>query len=73
MTGQNTNCLAGMRCPACGSYGPFRIAATVLVLMDDEGTIEDLSGSEWENASHCACQNCDHPATVADFTEKEAV
>jgi hypothetical protein len=64
----NTGCLEGMQCPQCGSDGPFRIACQVLVLMGDEGTEDDLSGSEWEDNSLCECDECDHSGTVKDYT-----
>jgi hypothetical protein len=32
----NTNCLAGIRCPECGSEGPFVIEVTHQVVMGDE-------------------------------------
>ena len=69
MTNPNTNCLEGMRCPDCGSYGPFEIAATITVEVSDEGT-EDLSGGYgWSAASFCRCNYCDHTGTVDTFTE----
>ena len=64
----NTNILEGMRCPQCGSEGPFRIRCQVLVLMDDDGTLDDLGGSEWEDDSLCECDECDHSGTVKDYT-----
>jgi len=66
----NTNILEGMRCPQCKSDGPFRIRAEVLVLMDDDGTLDDLSGSEWTEDSQCECDACDHAGTVKDYTIK---
>lgn len=70
----NTNCLDGMACPQCGSEGPFRIHCTVIVLMGDDGTEDDLIGSEWDDHSICECDGCDHSGTVKDFTidKKEA-
>ena len=65
----NTNCLEGMQCPNldCKSEGPFRIRCEVMVLMDDEGTMDDLGGSEWDDNSLCECDACDHSATIKDF------
>ena len=67
----NTNCLEGMQCPECKSDGPFRIAATVLVLVEDDGVADDLSGSEWSDDGLCECDECDHSGTVKDFIIKE--
>ena len=67
----NVNILEGMRCPECKSDGPFRIRCEVLVLMDDDGTLDDLSGSEWTEDSQCECDSCDHAGTVKDYTIKQ--
>lgn len=69
MTNPNVNCLEGMRCPKCNSFGPFTIAATVLVDVTDEGT-EDCGGDyEWNTDAACVCKGCDHTGTIATFTE----
>jgi hypothetical protein len=54
MPNPNGNCLEGMRCPACGSYGPFHIEAECCVTVWDSGT-EDYGGCEWGNGSACRC------------------
>ena len=69
MENPNTNCLEGMRCPQCGSYGPFSIDATVTVTVTDEGTDDDGCDYEWHAASRCFCNECRHVGTVATFTE----
>ncbi len=66
-TTANTNCLKGFRCPKCGSEGPFKIEATCLVLVHDDG-IEDGEGYEWDDSAWCACRECEHDGTVRDFT-----
>ncbi len=63
----NENCLEGMRCPACGSEGPFYIECLAVFLVYDSGT-DDYSGMDWAEDSHCNCDGCCHHATVADFT-----
>jgi hypothetical protein len=60
-----------MQCPECGSEGPFRIRCEVMVLMGDDGNLDDLSGSEWGADSLCECDNCDHSGTVKEFTINE--
>lgn len=62
----NTNCLEGFQCPECGSFGPFRIDASVTVLVHDDGT-EQCGDTEWEDTSRCICHECDHVATVGEF------
>lgn len=69
MGNPNTNCLAGMRCPKCGSYGLFRIEVKTMTLFSDEGALDDGGDNEWDEASYCKCDECDHAATVAAFTE----
>lgn len=64
----NDNCLAGMKCPSCGSYGPFKMVVSCIALVTDEG-IEETEDYEWDKTSYCACVNCQHDATVFDFTE----
>jgi len=75
MSNPNTNCLDGWKCPACGSYGDFKIDASidVRVIMSDEGTVEEqVSSTVWDGYSWAACCECGHEATVKDFQEEEA-
>lgn len=68
----NDNCLAGMRCPnpGCGSYGPFRVWATVPVLMHDDGS-EDVHGDmEWESDTDTHCPKCGKWGVWSDFEER---
>jgi hypothetical protein len=70
MSNPNTNCLAGFQCPKCENYGPFFIAVRTAVTVHDNGTDNDFGDIEWSDESNCHCLDCDHNATVADFTEK---
>ncbi len=72
MSNPNTNCLAGMRCPKCGSYGPFDIVVTTLVRMHDDGSEPLHNDEEWGNESPAICDDpeCDFTGTVADFREE---
>lgn len=70
----NENSLEGFECPECGSYGPFRISATVSgeTLVTDDGT-EGVEGDvEWEDSSTCRCTDCGHSGAVRDFMGKPA-
>jgi hypothetical protein len=69
MENPNVNCLAMMRCPQCGSYGPFTITASVSVTVTDEGTEDDGSDYEWNDDAACACKECLHLGTIRTFTE----
>jgi hypothetical protein len=65
----NENCLAGFECPECGSYGPFRIQATVSgeTTVSDDGT-DGIDGDvTWEDTSACRCLDCGHGGTVRNF------
>lgn len=62
----NRNCLKGMRCPKCRSEGPFRVQATSIFLVYDDGT-DSHEDTEWEPESYCACVACQHEATVREF------
>ena len=59
----NTNCLAGMECPGCKSDGPFKIQATALFTIHDDGT-EAFGAVEYDAASYCACPQCDFEGIV---------
>ena len=67
----NTNCLEGMRCPKCGSEGPFDIEASAVFRVYDSGTDEFFDVS-WEKTSPCVCIDCGHEALVCDFSEPSA-
>jgi hypothetical protein len=67
----NTNCLAGMACPECGSEGPFMIAVTGSALVFDDG-FTDIKGGDWSDDSSCQCNKCLHSATVSQFYETPA-
>ena len=69
MNNPNDNCLDEMRCPMCGSYGPFYIGITTVVLVEDYGITDEPNDKVWDGSSSCACSECQYPATVADFVE----
>lgn len=64
----NTNCLQGMQCPKCQDEGPFAIACDVVFLIGDDGTEDQIGDNTFEDDSYCECRECNHHATVADFT-----
>lgn len=67
---KNENCLAGMRCPNCGSADTLKIEVTQtkMVVFHDDGSDDNSGGDmEWDNKSACECGKCGHSGTVADF------
>lgn len=63
----NTNVLAGIKCPQCGSEEQFRIEAKAMFDVTDDGT-EQLNGAvEWDDGNYCECYVCSHYGTVKDF------
>jgi hypothetical protein len=65
----NTNCLAGMQCPNCGSLEPFYMEVQCIALMYDNGS-ESLEDLEWDDKSACWCGVCKHKGTVKHFSRK---
>lgn len=65
----NENCLAGLRCPKCGSYGPLGIEVTAWAVNVTDDGIGDVEDAEWDRDSIIRCETCYEVATVADFNE----
>jgi hypothetical protein len=66
----NENCLAGMKCPTCGSFGRFAVEIVIrgTVWMEDDGWDEPpRDGGEWDDASYCQCGECGFTGVVKDF------
>ena len=63
---KNTNCLADMKCPKCGSLEPFLITATSVFRMYDDGT-ESHGDVEFDDYSNCSCKACGYGASVGHF------
>jgi hypothetical protein len=66
----NNNCLEGMQCPHCKSYGPFRIDACITVLVHDDGTEDEGGDYEWHKDSRCIC-GCRYVSTISGFTTED--
>jgi hypothetical protein len=65
----NTNCLEGIKCPACGNEDRFRIAATSLFTVTDDGT-DDYADVDWDDDSYADCPECGRHGTLKDFRAK---
>ena len=69
MEGPNRNCLEGMRCPDCGSYGPFEICCECTATVSDDGT-DDAHDFGWGDEDYCKCLACNSIGTVKNFSAK---
>jgi hypothetical protein len=67
----NTNCLQGIKCPACGNEDRFRIAGRTLFTVIDDGT-DDYTDVEWDDGSYAECAACHRPGTLKDFKAKSS-
>jgi len=64
----NTNCLYGTRCPKCGSYGPFEILISMLVLLYDDGSDDAEDGTiNYGDNSPTKCYACGYKGKFGDF------
>lgn len=70
MTNPNTNCLEGMKCPECGSYGPFDIVGTSLFSVHDDGT-DGHGDVEWDDESLTMCPTCNKVGKLQDFRDPD--
>lgn len=69
----NTNCLKDIRCPKCGSEGPFKIRATKvgMALVTDNGIEEHEGDTEWFDNSKCVCMACGEDAELRHFKDSD--
>ncbi len=63
----NHNCLEGIKCPICGSEGPFIIEVRTQVMMYDDGSEECDSDIHWDGDSYMRCSYCDEDGLAKDF------
>jgi hypothetical protein len=65
----NSNCLSGLHCPNCESFGPYHIDGTATFEVFDDGTSE-FTNVEWDEDSPARC-TCGFRGTLKDFQEKK--
>lgn len=65
----NTNCLVGLKCPMCGSEGPYQIVSTCLATVYDDG-VEASEDHEWNGNSFCRCMSCHFNGGIKAFEPK---
>jgi hypothetical protein len=61
------NCLEDIACPECGNREMFRIQATIIAEVCDEGTDRDESDCEYDEKSSCECTECQFHGKLEDF------
>ncbi len=64
----NTNCLEGIRCPACGQEDRFRITALITCVVTDNGS-EPLGDHEWDGESSTQCPQCGFNGKLNEFSK----
>jgi len=69
MSSTNTNCLAGVKRPHCGSEDAFYISARVLAYVTDGGAeAADYASIDWDPDSHTECAECCGHGLFSDFS-----
>ena len=68
--GENTNCLAGIKCPQCGNEDRFSIMGTSLFIVTDDGA-EQTGDIEWDENSLCVCYGCYRKGKLSEFQMEE--
>ena len=63
----NHNCLEGIKCPICGSEGPFIIEVRTQVMMYDDGSEDYNSDIHWDGDSYMRCDECDEDGPAKHF------
>lgn len=70
MENPNNNCLQGVKCPKCGSFGDFKTVVSSTMRVSDDGT-EELGGdTEFETDAWTQCCECQHQGVWWDFQEE---
>lgn len=64
--GSNKNCLEGIRCPDCGNQDRFKVQATTIFELIDDGT-DGHYDVEYNEDSYFECYSCGKHGTVKDF------
>lgn len=62
----NVNCLEHFRCPECRQADEFRIEASTVFEVTDDGT-GDHGDVEWDNASWMLCPRCEKEGPLSSF------
>ena len=63
----NENCLAGVKCPACGNEDTFRIEVITMATVTDDGAEVEHGDMEWDGNSHAECGRCLRHGKLSHF------
>lgn len=67
---ENTNCLEGIRCPACGQNDLFYVMGTAVFPITDEGTDCPVGDIEYDDSASMTCAACHHTDQLSAFKER---
>jgi hypothetical protein len=65
----NSNCLEGIRCPACGQEDRFKITALITCAVTDNGS-EPVGDHEWDDDSSTRCSVCGFDGKLRNFRSR---
>jgi hypothetical protein len=63
----NTNCLEGIECPRCGKENCFRIEASIMCIVTDDGSEPD-GDHYWDDDSFTYCPECEFQGALKEFS-----
>jgi len=63
----NDNVLDGVKCPGCGSEGPFNVYGNAMFLDVTDDGVADFMDFQWEDNSTFICLECKHRGKAKDF------
>ena len=63
----NTNCLDGVKCPACGNEDTFRIEVTTMATVTDDGAEVEHGDMKWDETSYAECDDCAECGKLSHF------
>ena len=64
----------GMKCPACGSIGPFVVSTSMITWISEAGVrTVDMDSIAYENDDLCTCHRCDHSDDLKEFKVIKAI
>ena len=63
----NSNCLQNIKCPKCGNETSFRIEASIICTVTDDGSEATGDHHHWDENSYACCPLCETEGKLAIF------